>query len=145
MREEQNLRTHNQKSPKFTIFLGLVNLIASIAMIIIEKSSQIGILLSQGITKVNLVRIFILQGVFIGFVGGLLGGLMSTIIIFIQLRYRLFEIPSDIYFMDNVPFSFNIFIFLIILGLVLLFSILASWVPVKNLSKFNIVEALRYE
>ena len=61
--------------------VGLVNLIASIAMIIIEKSSQIGILLSQGITKVILVRIFILQGVFIGLIGGLLGGFMSTIII----------------------------------------------------------------
>lgn len=139
-----------QRWPAYLMFglialVGLVNLIASIAMIIIEKSSQIGILLSQGITKVDLERIFILQGVFIGFVGGLLGGLMSTIIIFIQLRYKLFEIPSDIYFMDNVPFSFNIFIFLIILSLVLLFSIIASWVPVKNLSKFNIVAALRYE
>ena len=139
-----------QRWPAYLMFglialVGLVNLIASIAMIIIEKSSQIGILLSQGITKVDLVRIFVLQGVFIGFIGGLLGGLMSTIIIFIQLRYRLFEIPADIYFMDNIPFSFNIFIFLIILGLVLLFSILASWVPVKNLSKFNIVAALRYE
>ena len=139
-----------QRWPAYLMFglialVGLVNLIASIAMIIIEKSSQIGILLSQGIRKDSLVRIFMLQGVFIGLVGGLLGGLLSTIIIFIQLRYRLFEIPSDIYFMDNVPFSFNIFIFLIILGLVLLFSILASWVPVKNLSKFNIVAALRYE
>ena len=125
--------------------VGLVNLIASLAMIIIEKSSQIGILLAQGITRVDLIRIFMLQGVFISFVGGLLGGFISTIIIFIQLRYRLFKIPSDIYFMDQVPFSFNILVFVIILSLVLISSIIASWIPVKNISKFNIVTALRYE
>ena len=139
-----------QRWPAYLMFglialVGLVNLIASIAMIIIEKSSQIGILLAQGITRVNLIRIFMLQGVFISFVGGLLGGFISTIIIFIQLRYRLFKIPSDIYFMDQVPFSFNILVFVIILSLVLISSIIASWIPVKNISKFNIVTALRYE
>ena len=139
-----------QRWPAYLMFglialVGLVNLIASIAMIIIEKSSQIGILLAQGIHRSQLMQIFLYQGVFIGLMGGIFGGLLSTLIIFLQLNYGLLKIPSDIYFMDQVPFSFDIFVFTIILGFVFIFSIVASWIPVRGIARFNPAVTLRYE
>jgi len=125
--------------------VGLVNLIAAIMMIIIEKTNQIGILLAQGISKSVLRDIFIIQGGFIGLLGGLIGGVLSIIMIIIQLKYRILEIPSDIYFMDKVPVSFDYIIFLIILMLSFFLSLLASWFPVRNLSSIKPANALRYE
>ena len=139
-----------QRWPAYLMFglialVGLVNLIASIAMIIIEKSSQIGILISQGIKRNQLMQIFLFQGVFIGLMGGLFGGFLSTIIIFLQLNYGILKIPSDIYFMDQVPFSFDIFVFTSILSLVFIFSVIASWIPVSGLARIKPAVALRYE
>ena len=91
------------------------------------------------------MQIFLYQGVFIGLMGGIFGGLLSTLIIFLQLNYGLLKIPSDIYFMDQVPFSFDIFVFTIILGFVFIFSIVASWIPVRGIARFNPAVTLRYE
>ena len=139
-----------QRWPAYLMFglialVGLVNLIAAIMMIIIEKTNQIGILLAQGISKSVLRGIFIIQGGFIGLLGGLIGGVLSIIMIIIQLKYRILEIPSDIYFMDKVPVSFDYIIFLIILMLSFFLSLLASWFPVRNLSSIKPAHALRYE
>ena len=55
-----------QRWPAYLMFglialVGLVNLIASLAMIIIEKSSQIGILIAQGIKRSQLMQIFLFE------------------------------------------------------------------------------------
>ena len=54
--------------------VGIVNIIAALAMIIIEKKAQIGILISQGFSKPNIQMVFMIQGGFIGIMGGLFGG-----------------------------------------------------------------------
>lgn len=139
-----------QQWPAYLMFglialVGLVNLIAAITMIIIEKTKQIGILLAQGTSKSFLRDIFIIQGGFIGLIGGLIGGVLSIFIIMIQLKYRILEIPSDIYFMDQIPVSFDYIIFSVILMLSFILSLLASWFPVRNLSDLKPSDALRYE
>ena len=125
--------------------VGLMNLIAALAMIIIEKTNQIGILLAQGIPRSVLKKVFIIQGGFIGLLGGLIGGIISIVLITIQLKYRVLDIPSDIYFMDQIPFSFNYTIFSSILLLSIFLSIIISWIPINRISTFKPSKALRYE
>ena len=139
-----------QKWPAYLMFaliilVGIVNLIAAITMIIIEKSNQIGILLAQGMPKIGLKQIFMLQGGFIGFAGGVIGGFISILIILVQLKFELLEIPSDIYFMDKIPFSFNYIVFVFILIFSFSISVIASWIPINRISNFKPSKALRYE
>ena len=139
-----------QRWPAYLMFgliaiVGLVNLLAAISMIIIEKTNQIGILLAQGMPKSTLRNLFIFQGGIIGLFGGLLGGALALIIIFLQLKYKILEIPSDIYFMDQIPVSFDYLVFIIILLLSIILSLFASWFPSRKLSILEPANALRYE
>ena len=139
-----------QRWPAYIMFsliavVGIVNLIAAIAMIIIEKTNQIGILTTQGLPYSALKNIFMIQGSFIGLCGGFFGGCLAAVLIFIQLRYEILKIPSDIYFMDHIPVSFDYIIFLVALILSLLLSLLASWFPVRKIASLNTANALRYE
>ena len=139
-----------QRWPAYIMFglislVGLVNLVAAISMIIIEKSQQIGILYAQGFTRRKLQKIFIYQGGLIGLIGSLSGGLLSIIIIFLQKKYGLLEISSDIYFMDQIPFSFNYPVFFQIVFYVLIFSLFISWFPTKSISSTRPSKLLRYE
>ena len=139
-----------QRWPAYMIFsliavVGLVNLIAAIAMIIIEKTNQIGILTTQGLPYSALKNIFMIQGSFIGLCGGFFGGCLAAVLIFIQLQYEILKIPSDIYFMDHIPVSFDYIIFLGALIISLLLSLLASWFPVRKIASLNTANALRYE
>ena len=72
---------HIQRWPAYIMFglialVGIVNIIAAIAMIITEKSGQIGILMAQGTHRSTLKSIFMIQGGFIGLMGGIIGGLL---------------------------------------------------------------------
>ena len=86
-----------------------------------------------------------LQGGIIGILGALIGGLISIILISAQVKFSLFKIPSEIYFMDQVPFSFEVGKYLIILILVSIFSIIASWLSTRAFKNLNPAQALRYE
>ena len=126
-------------------FVGLINLFAAIAMIIIEKNGPITILICQGMDYQNLRKVFVLQGGIIGIMGVLIGGLLSILIIGIQMKYSLFKIPSDVYFMDQIPFSFSLNKYFIILIFVGISSIIASWLPTRSFKSLRPAEILRYE
>ena len=126
-------------------FVSLINLFAAIAMIIIEKSGPITILICQGMNYQNLRRVFILQGGIIGIIGVLIGGFISIIIIGIQMKFSLLKIPSDIYFMDQIPFSFSLNKYFLVLIFVGISSIIASWLPSHSFKSLKPAEILRYE
>ena len=126
-------------------FVSLINLFAAIAMIIIEKSGPITILICQGMNYQNLRRVFILQGGIIGIIGVLIGGFISIIIIGIQMKFSLLKIPSDIYFMDQIPFSFSLNKYFLVLIFVGISSIIASWLPTHSFKSLKPAEILRYE
>ena len=126
-------------------FVGLINLFAAIAMIIIEKSGPITILLSQGMDIISLRSVFMLQGGIIGILGALIGGVTSILLINIQVKFSLLKISSEIYFMDQIPFSFETSNYLIILFLVGFLSVVASWLPTRSFKNFNLSQVLRYE
>ena len=139
-----------QRWPAYIMFglialVGIVNIIAAIAMIITEKSGQIGILMAQGSHRSTLKRIFMIQGGFIGLMGGFIGGLLSMAIIWIQLKFEILKIPAEIYFMDQIPFSFDFPAFGLILIITFIFCMIASWWPTKSVTTLNPAEALRYE
>jgi lipoprotein-releasing system permease protein len=82
---------------------------------------------------------------FIGLMGGGIGGVLSITIILIQKKFEVLVIPSDIYFMDQIPFSFDLASFGVILFITLLLSIISSWWPTKTLTQINAAKTLRYE
>jgi len=123
--------------------IGVVNILASLAMIIFEKKSQIGILISQGLDKKNVQMIFILQGGLIGVLGCFIGGFLSIIIIYFQSRYQFFDLEEEIYFMDHVPVQFDLNIFIIILGFSFFLSMLASIWPTRSIFRHDLSKSLK--
>ena len=139
-----------QRWPAFIMFglitlVGLINLLSSLNMIIKEKKGQIAILLAQGIRFNELKTIFMYQGGLIGLIGTLVGGLFSLLIINLDKYLNIFKIPSDIYFMDRIPFSFDVYIFSMMIIIIFLISFIFSWIPVKHLESINLSRALKFE
>jgi len=125
--------------------IGIVNILASLSMIIFEKKSQIAILISQGLDKKSVQKIFIFQGGLIGLLGCTIGGLISGIIILIQSEFQFFSLEEEIYFMDHIPIQFDIFIFIIILGISFFLSMVASILPTKKILRLKLSKSLKYE
>jgi lipoprotein-releasing system permease protein len=135
------------------IAVAAMNIASTLIMMVMEKTKDIGILKSIGAHAGIVLKIFLFQGLIVGGVGTLLGLSLGLSIVFnidsIQAFVSAvtgFEVfPSDIYYLDKIPADVNPHdIFMICLA-ALVISVLASLYPAFRASRFNAVEALRYE
>ncbi len=127
-----------QRLPIIIIFslialVGITNIMAAVSMIISEKNTQIGILLSLGMETNDIRKIFFYYGGIIGFLACTLGSALSYLFIIIQNKYKIISLPEDIYFMDYIPANFDLFVFCSVLVLTLSISIFSTIIPSRSI------------
>ena len=111
---------NNEKRVMFIILMLIVavaafNIISSLLMLVINKQKDIAILMTLGATKANIIKIFILQGLFLGILGTILGiifGLLlsvniDTIVTTIESVFNLNLMPAEIYHLEKIPSIIN--------------------------------------
>lgn len=139
-----------QKKP-IPIILGLIivvavfNIVGTLLLMVIERTSSIGILKSFGTRKRQIIQIFVLQGLYLAIIGIVAGNLLAIILMELQSRFNLIKVPSSVYFVTKVPFDFSIEIFGLVSVITLLLALLASIVPSIISSRINPVNALRFD
>jgi lipoprotein-releasing system permease protein len=149
------------KTEKMVMFiiLTLIVLVAAFGiastlfMVVMEKTKDIAILKSMGATGRSIMRIFVLEGLIIGFLGtvaGVLGGLLVALnleqIVSLVQKLTGFELFSkDVYYLDRFPSQVVPADVLLISITAVLISFVATLYPSWQASRMPPAEALRYE
>ena len=127
------------------VIVALFNLVSALTMIVIEKTKDIGILKSLGLNKLQIISIFVQESFIIGVAGVILGFLLTFLFAWLQNNYGLISIPEDVYFMKNVPVILRLKDFIIIGGLAIICSLLATIYPAFKASSVFPREVIHYE
>ena len=135
------------------IIVAAFNIVSSLFMIVKDKTKDIAILKTMGASVNQIMFIFIINGLLIGFIGTLLGILSGLFISYNVENIRLFLeqisgtkiFDAAIYFLYNLPSVVRISDVIIVGSLSLLLSLLATIYPSFKAAKLNPVEAMRYE
>lgn len=127
------------------VFVAALNIVATLVLMVMEKNRDIGILVSMGATRWGILYTFILQGVFIGFVGTASGLTLGIGVSWIADRYQLISLEASVYYLSHVPFVIRPVDFAVIALMALAVSFLATLYPAWRASRLDPVEALRYE
>ena len=135
------------------IVVAAFNIISGLTILIKNKTKEIAILKTLGFSNQSIKKTFFLTGLTIGFFatlsGIILGVLFSINIekvrIFLSTVFNLEIFPSDIYFLDKLPYEININSILLVFIISLVISAIASYLPANKISKMNTFRALRYE
>jgi lipoprotein-releasing system permease protein len=126
------------------VLVAVLNIVGSLTMIVIQKQRDIGILISMGMSKSDIKKIFRSQGLYIGLIGCGFGGAIGLLLTWLQYEYGLLKLSSA-FIIDAYPVSVNTFDIGIILFGSMFLCLAASWYPSIRASKVQPADAIRYE
>ena len=127
------------------VMVAALNIIASLILLVMEKSRDIAILKTMGTSAKSVMTIFMMQGLVIGVVGTTIGGTAGLVLCWVLDHYRLIHIPMDVYQVSYVPFVVLPFDFAVVIVSAVLICFLATLYPSRQASRLDPVQALRYE
>ncbi|HEU0078385.1 MAG TPA: ABC transporter permease [Longimicrobiaceae bacterium] len=127
------------------VIVAAFNIISTLIMVVTDKTREIGILKSMGLTSRRVQKIFMLQGLVIGVVGSTLGAAGGLVLTWVIDRYELIKIPGDVYFVDHLPVAWDPVDVLVILISSVAISFVATLYPSRQAAALLPVEAIRHE
>jgi lipoprotein-releasing system permease protein len=127
------------------VMVAALNIVASLVLLVMEKSRDIAILKTMGTSSARVMRIFMLQGLIIGGVGTAAGAAGGLALCWVLNTYRLVSLPMDVYQIAYVPFIVRPFDLTIVLVSAIVICFLATLYPSRQASRLDPVQALRFE
>ncbi len=127
------------------VLVAAFNIISTLIMVVADKTREIGILKSMGLTRASVLRIFVLQGLAIGLIGTALGTAGGLLLVSLLDRYQFITLPGDVYFIDRLPVALDPFDVVWIIGASILIAFVATIYPSRQASKLMPVEAIRHD
>lgn len=127
------------------VVVAALNIIATLILMVMEKTRDIGILMAMGATPRMIKRIFFAQGAMIGVLGTALGVGLGLGWCALANAFQLIRIPVDIYQIPFVPFRMRPLDLLLIVGVTLAISFVSTLFPARRAARVDPVVALKYE
>ncbi len=135
------------------VIVAAFNIISGLTILIKNKTKEIAILKTLGLSNKSIKKTFFLTGFTIGFFATLSGIILGIVFsiniekirIFLSSFFNFEIFPSDIYFLEKLPSEINLNSILIIFVISLIISAIASYFPASRISKMSTFRALRYE
>jgi lipoprotein-releasing system permease protein len=127
------------------VLVAALQIVASLILLVMEKSRDIAILKTMGTSSPRVMRIFMLQGLIIGVVGTTVGSSLGLVLCWVFDRYRLIRIPMDVYQVAYVPFVVQPVDFVVVVVSAVIICFLATIYPSRQASRLDPVQALRFE
>ena len=135
------------------IIVAAFNIISGLTILIKNKTKEIAILKTLGLSNNSIIKSFFLTGFTIGLVASICGIIIGilfaenieSIRVFFSYLLNVEIFPSDVYFLNELPSEINLFSIIIIFIFSLITTSLASLIPAIAISKMNTIKALKYE
>jgi len=127
------------------VIVAALNIIATLILMVMEKTRDIGVLKAMGASSRSIMRIFFLQGAMIGVFGTIIGTGLGLLWCFLANTFQLIKLPVHIYMIPFVPFRIKVLDLLAIVGVALLISFLSTLFPSHRAARVDPVNALKYE
>jgi|TARA_B110000881_G_C18598751_1_gene533447 lipoprotein-releasing system permease protein len=135
------------------IIVAAFNIISGLTILIKNKTKEIAILKTLGLSNNSITKSFFLTGFTIGVLATITGVIVGTVFsyyieeirYFVSTFFNLEIFPADVYFLDKMPSEINFTSISIIFFSSILITGIASYFPARIISNMNTITALKYE
>jgi lipoprotein-releasing system permease protein len=127
------------------VLVAALNILIALTMMVMEKTRDIAVMMSFGVRAEQVRKIFLLQGLLISGIGTTLGLVLGYAASILGSHYRFIHLDASVYSIDYLPFAPRFTDALIVAGVSLGMSLLATIYPSSSAASVLPAEALRYE
>ena len=127
------------------VVIAALNILIALTMMVMEKSRDIAVLMSFGVSSAQVRRIFLFEGLLISVIGSVLGLIVGYTGSLLGAHYRFIALDPSVYSISYLPFAPSLSDGLIVLAVSLGLSLLATLYPSHSAARILPAEALRYE
>lgn len=123
------------------------NISSNLFVSVLQKYGDLSILRAMGFSQRDVIKVYVVQGLFFGLLGTLVGivlGLLLCVAFVVAQKYVIL-LPVETYRVDHVGVEIRVLDLLTIVGASALICLLSTLAPALRASKLNPVEGLRYE
>jgi lipoprotein-releasing system permease protein len=127
------------------LIVSVFNMISGLLIIILDRTTMIGILKALGMNNKNVRTIFLYQSVYIMIKGLFWGNLVGFGICLLQYHFKFLTLNPESYFLEFVPINFN-FTYLILLNVgTLLVTLLVLMLPSMVIARIDPSRTIRFD
>ena len=127
------------------VCVAALNILIALTMMVMEKTKDIAVMMSFGVTTAQVRRVFLLQGLMISVIGTVIGLVLGYVVSWAGGHYRFIQLDPSVYSIDYLPFAPKFVDALIVAAVSLGVSALATLYPSASAARVLPAEALRYE
>lgn len=127
------------------VCVAALNILTALTMMVMEKSRDIAVMMSFGVRPEQVRRIFLLEGLLIGVAGTALGLVAGYVLSWLGGHYHFIHLNAAVYSIDYLPFAIHWTDGVIVAGVALAVSLLATLYPSRSAARILPAESLRYE
>ncbi|MBO4581142.1 MAG: FtsX-like permease family protein [Bacteroidales bacterium] len=124
----------------FILLIAAFNMMGMMAILILEKKSEVKVFYALGADNAMLRKIFMHEGMLIAGIGLLIGMVLGLVFCFLQYRFGLITFGDGHYLIDSYPVEIHLFDVVMIVLVVLLLTFPAVYWPSKKMSVFDNVD-----
>jgi lipoprotein-releasing system permease protein len=122
-----------------------LNLLCNLALLAAEKRADVALLTALGLSPARVRRLFLLLGLGVGALGGVLGTIVGGFAAEIMDRTHALPLPRGVFIVSHVPFRVTPGAVAVVLAVSLVAALLASLPPARAAARCDPLEGLRYE
>lgn len=125
------------------IVVAALNVVSNIALLVVEKKRDLGVLVSLGAMPGSLAKIYLTLGGMIGAVGTAGGVLVGVVASVLLDRFHAVPLPADVYLLSHVPFAVHPREVFLVAVFALMTAIAAAVLPARAAARIAPGEAIR--
>ncbi len=127
------------------ILIASINIISSLLMTVMNRRSEIALLISLGASAAQIKKVFLYLGIVIGIAGIVAGALLGFLGLWVLGTFEIVSLPKDVYPTSTLPLDLSLIDLALILFGAFVIVLLSSFYPAKKASEVDVLTVLRNE